>query len=500
MIPVDLLAGLSWSGLFVIRQRTPLLRRLQTLIRWGFIRDLSLHTVTAYGKLIRCCDNEPLKGSKHGERAHGMSQAVEAFRRWYVLLIMMSVYAMSIADRYVISTVLEPIKLELHLTDSGIAFLTGVSLALFYVVFSFPLAWIMDRGNRRTLIAASIALWSALTVLSGLSRNYTQLLLSRFGVGIGEAGATPGANSLISDYFPASRRPMALSVFALGAPIGAWLGADVAGRIADTHGWRAAFLMLGIPGIVISVLIFFTIKEPRRGRFDPVARQNNASFAESLTALWHTPAALHMIAGASVATLWGWGLMWWIPAYLMRSYGITAGDAGAIVGPIHLFGGMAAMSAIGWFVTRPSMARQHRIPLLLSGFVAFGTIVSICIFLVHSVAATTWLFWLYIPTIYMTIGPGFGILNNLAEPRMRAMFCAVVIVVSNIANLVVAPQLVGFLSDQLAKPHAADAHSLKLALLCLTPTGFWAAYHFAKCGEALKKLETRNSSAVNPRA
>ncbi len=419
-----------------------------------------------------------------------MSTQSEGFKRWYVLLMMMSVYAMSIADRYVISTVLEPIKLELKLTDSGIAFLTGVSLALFYVVFGFPLAWLMDRGNRRTLIAASIALWSAMTVMSGLSRSYLQLLLSRFGVGIGEAGATPGANSLIADYFPAARRPMALSVWALGAPLGAWIGADVAGRIADLHGWRASFLILGIPGIVLSVLMFLTISEPRRGRFDGVATQENASFAESLTAVWHNPAALHLIAGATVATLWGWGLMWWIPAYLMRSYGITAGDAGSIVGPIHFFGGLAAMSLIGWYVTRPSMAAQHRIPLMLSVIVALGTIVSICIFLVHSVGATTWLFWLYIPTIYLTIGPGFGILNNLAEPRMRAMFCAVVLSTSNLANLVIAPQLIGFLSDEFAKPHLADAASLKLALLCLAPTGFWAAFHFAKCGLALKKTET----------
>ena len=422
-----------------------------------------------------------------------MTEKTEAIKRWYVLLIMMSVYAMSIADRYVISTVLEPIKLELSLTDSGIALLTGVSLAFFYVAFSFPLAWLMDRGNRRTLIAASIALWSAMTVLSGLSRTYMQLLLSRFGVGIGEAGATPGANSLISDYFPPARRPMAMSIFALGAPVGAWLGADVAGRIADHHGWRAAFLVLGIPGIAISLLIYFTIQEPQRGRLDFALKQRGASFAELLTSLRNNLAALHLIAGATTATLWGWGLMWWIPAYLMRTYSITAGEAGAIVGPIHLFGGIGAMAAMGWLVTHPRMAPSHRIPMLLSIIVAFGTIVSILIFLVHSVGDTTWLFWLYIPTIYLTIGPGFGLLNNLAEPRMRAMYCAVVLFTSNIANLVIAPQVVGFLSDTFARPHLADAASLKLALLCLAPTGFWSAFHFARCGVALRKTDNRRS-------
>ena len=153
--------------------------------------------------------------------------------RWYVLIIMMMVYAINIADRYVMSTVLEPIRVELHLTDGGIAFLTGVSLALFYVTLGIPLSWVADRYNRRNLLAASLVAWSAMTALCGLSRGYWQLLLARIGVGVGEAGGTPACNSIVADYFPANRRPMAMTVFALGAPIGAWLGADMAGAVLD---------------------------------------------------------------------------------------------------------------------------------------------------------------------------------------------------------------------------------------------------------------------------
>ena len=158
--------------------------------------------------------------------------------RWYVLFIMMMVYAINIADRYVMSTVLEPIRLELKLTDGGIAFLTGVSLALFYVTLGIPLSWVADRYNRRNLLAASLVAWSAMTALCGLSRGYTQLLLARIGVGVGEAGGTPACNSIVADYFPANRRPMAMTVFALGAPIGAWLGADMAGAVANAV-WHA---------------------------------------------------------------------------------------------------------------------------------------------------------------------------------------------------------------------------------------------------------------------
>lgn len=404
--------------------------------------------------------------------------ATSAIARWYVLLAMVAVYTLSIADRYVISTVLEPIRLELQLTDSGIAFLSGVSLALFYVFFGFPISWLTDRSNRRNIIAASVIIWSAMTVCSGLARNYWQLLLSRLGVGIGEAGGTPGANSIISDYFPCVRRPMALTIFSLGAPIGAWIGADIAGGIADHYGWRSVFLALGVPGVVFGLLVFLTIKEPRRGQLDRSTEGGSPTFIETMRFLWSQRSAVHVILGASVTALWGWGLMWWTPAYLMRSYHLSAGEAGAITGPIHLVGGVAATLFTGWLLGRPSMADPRRIVWLMGTGVGIATVVSIAIYWTHSLSVATALFWIFIPSIYFYIGPGFGLINNLAEPRMRALFCAALLFSANVGNLVVAPQLVGILSDWFAPGHVANAASLRLALLCLAPTGFWAAFHY----------------------
>lgn len=414
-----------------------------------------------------------------------------ALTRWYVLLTMIGVYTLSIADRYVISTVLEPIRLELHLTDSGIAFLTGVSLALFYVGFSFPISWLMDRTNRRNLIAASVIAWSVMTACSGISRNYWELLLSRFGVGVGEAGGTPGANSLISDYFPPARRPMALTMFSLGAPIGAWLGADVAGGIADRLGWRAVFLALGIPGIIFGLLVLCTITEPRRGRLDRTSSAGPASFLETMRTLWKRRSAVHLIAACAVTTLWGWGLIWWTPAYLMRAYNLSAGEAGSITGPIHLFGGVAATAFTGWVMGSPWLADPRRIAWFLGTVTGIATLASIAIYWSHSLAISAALFWIFIPSIYLYIGPGFGLLNNLAEPRMRALFCASSLFIANVANLVVAPQLVGALSDYFAPNHLANAASLRLALLCLTPTGFWAAYHYFCCAQTLLRDQER---------
>ena len=181
--------------------------------------------------------------------------------RWYVLLAMCLVYTLSIADRYVTSTVLDPIRIELQLSDSGIAFLTGPALAWFYVLLGFPLAWLIDRSHRRNIIAASVILWSAMTAWTGVARTQWTFLLARMGVGIGEAGGTPGANSILSDYFSVARRPMALTIFSLGAPLGAYLAASVAGHIADRYGWRAVFLALGIPGVLLGLIILVTVRE-----------------------------------------------------------------------------------------------------------------------------------------------------------------------------------------------------------------------------------------------
>jgi len=399
-------------------------------------------------------------------------------KRWYVLIIMMLAYTINIADRYVMSTVLEQIRLELHLTDSGVAFLTGVSLALFYVTMGIPLSWIADRYSRRNLLAISITVWSAMTTFCGLSRGYFDLLLARIGVGIGEAGGTPSCNSIVCDYFPASRRPMALTIFALGAPIGAWLGADMAGAVAHAYTWRAAFLVLGIPGILLAAIIMLTIKEPERGCLDAVSNDDTPSLADTLRFLWSQKSAVHVLMGSGVSALWGWGLMWFTPTFIQRTYGLDVGAAGAVVGPIHLVMGIAASLLTAWLLARPSFVDPRRVVWLLGGVTAIATVPSILAYYTHSLQLATLMWWLFIPAIYFDIGPAFALGQNLAPPKMRAMFSAVALLIANVFNLIIAPQGVGLLSDWFAGPGGADAASLRMALLILAPTGFWAAFHY----------------------
>ena len=413
--------------------------------------------------------------------------------RWYVLIMMCLVYTLSIADRYVVSTVLEPMRLELHLSDGGVAFLTGVSLAIFYVTFGFPISWLTDRASRRNILSASIIIWSAMTTLTGRATSYYPLLAARIGVGIGEAGGTPAASSIISDYFPAARRPMALTIFSLGAPIGAWVGYNLAGAVADHSGWRAVFGALGLPGVIVGIVLFFTIREPKRGCLDADNPDTAPSFLQTMRFLWEQKSAVHIMVASAICALWGWGLTYWTPMFLTRTYGLTAGEAGAITGNPHLIGGAAATVFTGWLMGRPYYTEDpRRIVKLLGAGIGIATIASGVIFWTHSLTLAKWMFWIFVPAIYFYIGPCFGLLNNLAQCRMRAVFCATTLFVANVGNLVIAPQAVGWLSDWFAPSTGPNAQSLRLALLCLVPTGLWACLHYV--------LATRDLIANQQRA
>jgi predicted MFS family arabinose efflux permease len=423
----------------------------------------------------------------------------EEWTRWYVLFVMVGVYALSIADRYVISTLLEPIRIELQLTDSGIAFLTGTALALFYVLFGFPLSWLIDRYSRRNIIAISVIVWSAMTTASGLAMNYWQLLVSRIGVGVGEAGGTPGASSLLSDYFPASQRPMALTIFALGASVGAWIGADVAGQLSEMYGWRQVFLLLGIPGVVFGFLIFLTVREPKRGQLDRNKSEVSPSFGATFKYLLQQRSAVHVMLGSALTALWGWGLIWWTPTFLVRNFDMTAGEAGIFTGPMHLFGGSLATLFTAWLVAQRSMIDPRRVVWLMGIVVGIATVVSYFIYTSQSIETIRILLWIFIPSIYFYIGPCFGLLNNLAEPRMRAMFCAFTLFAANVGNLIIAPQLVGFLSDHYAAGGMDNAQSLRTAMLWLVPTGLWATFHYFWSARQIVADQTR-ATGINPLA
>jgi len=428
--------------------------------------------------------------------------------RWYVLIMMCLVYTLSIADRYVISTVLEPIRIELGLTDFEVSLAAGLPLAVFYLVFGFPLSWLIDRGNRRNIISVCLIVWSTMTMLCGRAQFALQFSLTRIGVGIGEAGGTPGANSILSDYFTARLRPMALTVFSLGAPIGAWLCLTFAGNVADghgwaaaaatayagTHGWRSVFIVLGAPGILVGVLIWFTVREPERGQLDARSTGPAPPLLEAFRFLWRQKSAVNLMLASAITAFWGWGLMWFTPTFLQRSYGMTPGEAGDLTGPMHLYGGIAATVLTSWVIARPWFRDPRRIVWLMGWGIGLATIPSFIMYYTHSLPLAKAMLWIFVPSIYFYIGPCFGLLNNLSPPPMRAIFCASTLLVANLGNLILAPAIGGLLSDIFASSFGweqGSAQSLRLALLCIAPTGFWATYHYFTCTRTMLQDQER---------
>lgn len=411
--------------------------------------------------------------------------------RWYVLAILTLAYALNIADRFSISTLIEPIRLELHLSDSGVGYLTGVALALFYVTVGIPVAVLADRANRRNILAVALLAWSAMTALCGLAHSFVQLMLGRFGVGIGEAGGTAPSTSILADKFPRARRPMALTLFALGACLGAWLGTSVAGETAERSGWRAAFLVLGIPGVLLGLIVWLTIREPPRGSLDSPRLQAAGTFANTLEFIRKQRSALHLLIGGSVATLWSWGLMWWTPAFLQRSHHLTVGEAGRLLGPMHLVAGTASTLLAGWLMSRRAAIDPRHVSRLLAMVVGLMTIPSILAYWVTSEAAATVLLWIFVPGVYFYIGPILGLLQNVLPANMRATGCALLLFLANVGNLVVAPQLIGWLSDWFRVALGAGNESLRWSLLLLAPTGFWAAWHLWTSGRTIREDQAR---------
>lgn len=414
--------------------------------------------------------------------------AADAPDRYYVLGVLTLAYALNIADRFSISTLLEPIKHELRLSDSGVGYLTGVALALFYVTVGIPVAVLADRANRRNILAWALLIWSGMTALCGLAQTFTQLMLGRFGVGIGEAGGTAPSTSILADKFAPARRPLALTIFALGACLGAWLGSSVAGQAAEHSGWRAAFLLLGAPGLVLAAVVRLTVREPQRGVFDR-ASATSTSLHATLQFLRKQRSAIHLVLGGSVATLWSWGLMWWTPAFLQRSHHMTVGSAGQLLGPMHLIAGTASTLVAAWLMSRRAAADPKHIANLLALFVAASTIPSFLVYWVDSPQVATVFLWLFVPGVYFYIGPILGLLQNVLPSNMRATGCATLLFLANIGNLVVAPQFIGWLSDFLRIHSNAGEESLRWSLLFLAPSGLWAAWHLWRAGRTIREDE-----------
>jgi MFS family permease len=421
------------------------------------------------------------------------------WRRWYVLAVLTSVYISNIADRYVVSTLIEAIKAELQLSDTAIGFLTGTALAIFYTGMGLPLGMIADRVDRRKLISISIALWSLMTAACGIARNFTELLLARIGVGIGEAGGTPASQSIIADLFPFSERVLATSLFALGAAAGAMLGSIAGGAIAQEFGWRSAFLALGIPGAVLALVVRFTMSEPRRGGSTVgEATESSPNLMETLRYIYKQRSLLHVLAGQTVVIFWSWGLLWWTPAFLARSHGLTTGEAGALLGIINGVCGSVGIIIGGVLIHRLGRRDPRWQCWVVAAVTLACTFVSIAVYATPSRAAASVLLWLFVPAAYINLAPTFSLTQSLVPARMRALCCAIMLFGANVANLALAPQIIGLISDGFRRHTSAGRDSLRYALIVTAFSGFWAAYHYWAAGRDLRRDLAHAGNDIEP--
>jgi MFS family permease len=406
--------------------------------------------------------------------------------RWYALLVLGLVYTLNIADRYVVNTLIEPIRREFVLTDLGVGLLTGGAVALFYVTASIPIAILGDRMSRQRLLALCVAFWSCLTLLCGLSRSFWQLFIARVGVGIGEAGATPISQSLLSDKFPAASRSFALTLFTLGGAAGAAAGASAGGILNDEYGWRAALIFFGVLGLPLAAIVRFTIREPVRGQLDDQVITGSPTLLETLRFIGRQRALLHLFAGSSVVTFWSWGLLWWTPTFLLRSHEVSLSASGRALGLIHGIGGVLVTLGTAWSMR----AFAQKDPRYQVWFVALmttlATIPAFFAYWTQSWDICLPMLWLFVPVSYAFSGPSFALAQNLVPATMRSRTCALILFTANVTNLIVSPLLIGTASDHVARHIADPTRALGLVLAVCTFTGFWGAWHYVAAGRYLE--------------
>jgi predicted MFS family arabinose efflux permease len=394
--------------------------------------------------------------------------------RWTVLVMLTLVYTFNFIDRQILVILQEPIKADLGLSDAQLGLLTGFSFALVYVTAGIPIAWLADRANRRNIVAASLALWSLMTALSGLVQNYGQLLAARLGVGVGEAGGSPPSHSIISDYFPPSSRGTALSFYSMGIYIGVLFGFAAGGWIAENFGWRNAFFVIGIPGILYALAVLWIVKEPQRGRFDPAGVPPQSSLSETLAGLKRRPTFWYLSVGCAFTAFISYGNGNFMPSFLMRNHGMSLAEVGAVLGLISGLSG-ATGTFLGGFLADRLATRDMRwyvwIPILggLSAMIpAYYTLFG---------ENTTLIVAAMIPSQILSalyLGPCIATCHNLVSPGMRAMASAILYFVLNLIGLGLGPLTVGILSDLFAEPFGEN--NLRYAMATALTIGFLGIY------------------------
>ena len=394
---------------------------------------------------------------------------------YFVAAVLCVVYTFNFLDRQFLSVLAQPVKVDLHLSDTQLGMLTGLMFALFYTVCGLPVAALADRYSRVRIVAVACFLWSLFSAACGLATNFTTLALARTGVGVGEAGGSAPSYSIISDYFPPEKRGVGLAIFSLGVPFGILLGAASGGWVAVHYGWRAAFLILGGLGLVLAPILPLLVREPLRGRLDapPASDEPPASLKEAIGVFSRSPTLMLTALGAGLIALVSYGLSSWAPALLIREKGMGLGQ---IATHYSLVAGVSIGLGtwLGGYVVDKWGPRNPAVYALTPGIAILAALP----FLFGVTAAPSWqaaLLFLFAPYLLasMYLAPALALIQNGVAARRRSAAGALFLLALNLIGLGVGPLFVGMISD--AFHPRFGVHSLGYALNWLAPFFILAA-------------------------
>ena len=392
--------------------------------------------------------------------------------RYLVVFILAVVYTLNFLDRQIVAILAEPIRNDLGLSDTQLGMLGGIAFAAFYTTFGLPVAWMADRARRVWIISGACALWSFFTVMCGTATNFLQLAIYRMGVGIGEAGGSPPSYSLISDYFPPKERGVGLALYSLGVPVGSMIGAFAGGRIAEAYGWRTAFFVLGLPGLIMAVLLLILVREPKRGALDQLAEgatdhEPAPPLFKSIGGFFQQRTLVLVACSSAMSAFVGYAALSWNAPFLIRVKGMTLVEVANYYSLVLGITGMIGTFAAGWLADRLSI-RDRR---WFAWLPAIAFVITIPFWL-GLLWAPTWeiaLLFIAVPALLNNVylAPALTVVQNSVSPGRRTISGAVLLFVLNLVGLGIGPVYVGRISDW-AKPQYGEA-SLTIGFAALIP-------------------------------
>jgi MFS family permease len=398
------------------------------------------------------------------------------------------VYVFNFIDRQVINILAEAIITDLGLSDGQFGALSGIAFAAIYSTMGIPIAIWADIGVRRNIVAISLTVWSAMTALCGTAQGFWQLFLFRAGVGLGEAGASPSSHSMISDMFPANKRSTALSIYSLGVYGGSLIGLVAGGYLASMFSWRVAFMVVGLPGILLAIILRLVVHEPPRGMAEARVDVQPSSFKTVIGILRSRKSFRHISLACALHAFVTYGLASFMPIFLIRVHEMPIERIGLLFGISVGVGGMLGTFAGGYFsdllANRYNDMRWHIFVPLISTLAAIPFYWFILIFVdTGPVAALSWI----VPAIVggMYLGPCISMTHGIVGLRMRAMASAVLFFILNLIGLGIGPWATGLLSD-LLRPEFGN-ESIRYALVCMAFVNVWCAAHYYLASRTIRE-------------